>query len=183
MTSLLESRALASDLELRAGGDGRTIVGTVVPFDEVYDAGQFREVFRHGAFTRTLAERGASRVKLLRQHDDVNAWPIGVATLLREDPKRLYGEFRLARSSDGDDALDLIRDGILDGLSVGFVPMPSGSRPMRDGTIERTEVALRHVGLVGDPAYMNARVTGIRSTATNSVHPSVALARLRLASI
>lgn len=175
----VESRLFPSVLEVRAGSDGRTISGLVVPFGEVFRFGSLRERFVRGAFTRTIAERGASRVKLLQQHDE-DSFPIGVATALREDSAGLFGDFRIAKTTRGDEALDLVKDGILDGLSVGFIPI--ASRANGDVT-ERTEVSLRHVGLVDDPAYNSARVHSVRATSTPPLHPSVAMARLRLASI
>lgn len=175
----VESRLFPSVLEVRAGGDGRTISGLVVPFGEVFEAGQLRERFVKGSFARTIAERGPSRVKLLQQHDE-DSFPIGAATVLREDSGGLYGHFRIATTPRGDEALALIKDGILDGLSVGFIPIASRNN---GGVTERTEVSLRHVGLVDDPAYNTARVHSIRSASTPSLHPSVAMARLRLASI
>jgi HK97 family phage prohead protease len=156
----LDVRSFTSEFELRKSGDGRTLVGRVVPFGEIYEAGMFRERFVRGAFTRTIAERGPSRVKLTRQHDDTHSFPIGVATLLVERASELYGEFRLAKTAPGDEALELVRDGILDGLSVGFVPIKSKTV---SGVVEQHEVSLRHVGLVSEPAYETARVTALRN--------------------
>ena len=58
-------RASPVDLELR--GDGRTVVGIAMPFDqptEIREDGQtYTEVFRRGSFTKTIAERGPQGVK------------------------------------------------------------------------------------------------------------------------
>ena len=152
---------VAADLTIRAGGDGRTISGLVVPFGEsarVSDGGRpYMEAFQRGAFTKTLAER-RSPVKLLSQHDSTQ--PIGVATTLEERDAGLYGEFRVTETRHGNDQLALVRDGALDSFSVGFSPI---SHVQRDGVTVRTEVRLREVSLVTFPAYEGAVVTGLRS--------------------
>jgi HK97 family phage prohead protease len=158
------TRATPADLEIRS--DGRTVVGLVVPFGRqarVQDGPHGRpymESFRRGAFARTIAERGAHRVKLLGQHN-ARSNPLGRATLLREDAAGLYGEFRISQTRAGDEHLALLRDGALDAFSVGFVPVaPAASHWAAE--VERTEVALREVSLVSFPAYADALVSAVR---------------------
>ncbi|MEV7009556.1 HK97 family phage prohead protease [Streptosporangium sp. NPDC051022] len=171
----------AADLSI--AGDGRTVTGVAVPFGvaTVVDdgAGPYREEFRRGAFTRTIAERGPARVKVLAQHDH-RAFPIGRATLLREDPAGLYAELRISATRAGDEALELIRDGALDGLSVGFRGI--GHDRAQDGTVLRTEVRLNEISLVAFPAYEGAVITGVRGQLTGEfVTPYLSVARARLA--
>lgn len=167
-------RAFAPDLEV--GADGRTIVGIACPFDTpaqiTEPGGSYTEVFRRGAFTRTIAERGPGRVKVYAQHQD-RALPLGRAEILREDTAGLYAELRVSKTAAGDEVLELVRDGVLDGLSIGAVPIRADrSRP---GHVERLEVSLREVSVVGTPAYDTARVLAVRS----ETHPTyINLARL-----
>lgn len=159
--SLTVSRAFASDLEVRSGGDGRTIHGIVVPFDRVAivsDGGPaYEEAFQRGAFAKTIAERG-DRVKLLLHHNRT-ANPLGRASLLREDSVGVYGEFRVSKTTAGDEAIELARDGAFDSFSVGFSPVKA---EQRSSVTWRTEVALREVSLVTFPAYDGAIVGGVR---------------------
>lgn len=153
------TRAFAGDLSIRS--DGRTITGIVVPYDteaRVSDGGApYVERFQRGAFAKTIAERG-DRVKLLMQHDHHD--PIGRAVTLREDKAGLYGEFRVSAVPSGDQALELVRDGVLDSFSVGFAPIKSA----RDGDVTvRTEVAMREASLVTFPAYDAARILALRA--------------------
>jgi hypothetical protein len=161
MSNILR-RSFSPDLEVRS--DGRTVSGLVVPWDQptlVRDAGvSYRESFRPGAFTRTLVERGPERVKLLAQHD-TRQLPLGRAIVLREDAAGLYGEFRVSATTAGDEVLELVRDGALDGLSVGFRPIRENRSAT--GVLERLEVALHEVSLVAHPAYADARVVAVRS--------------------
>lgn len=162
MTTERLTRATPADMEIR--GDGRTVVGLCCPFGQPATVGGFQrytETIRRGAFARTIAERGAGKVKFLAQHQH-DALPLGRAELLREDARGLYGEFRVSKTVAGDEALELIRDGALDAMSIGF-------RPVRDqwsadrSRVERVEVRLFEVSAVAFPAYEGAQIQGVRS--------------------
>jgi HK97 family phage prohead protease len=173
-------RATPADLEIRA--DGRTVVGIAVPFDnptEIAERGRrFTEVFRRGAFSRTISERGG-KVKFFAEHYAAGRLPVGRAHLLREDAAGLYSEFRVSQTRDGDETLELIRDGALDSLSIGFRPVPNGDRWNRArDLVERIEVKLTEVAAVAFPAYEGAAIVGVRSE--HRVLPAE-IARRRLA--
>ena len=153
-------RAFPTDLEVTSG---RTVCGIVTPFDTVAvvtDDGRrtYRESFARGAFTRTIAER-SDKVRLFVNHD-TRSNPLGRATLLREDPAGLYGEFRVSATRAGDEMLELIRDGALDAFSVGFRKVAHADR---SGVVVRTEVGIREVSLATFPQYEQARILAVRN--------------------
>jgi HK97 family phage prohead protease len=115
------------------------------------------ESFQRGSFSKTIADRGA-RVKLLYQHNSLE--PIGRATHLEEREDGLYGEFQVSAVSRGDQALELVHDGVIDSFSVGFTGLKAEKR---GGVTVRTEVKLREASLVTFPAYDTARITAIRA--------------------
>ena len=159
----IETRAYDTDLEIRNDGDGRTICGICVPYDvEQRIHHSLVEVFRRGVFSRVVPN--AHRVKMLVGHD-AQALPIGRATLLREDAAGLYGEFRVSKGSRADDILELVRDGALSELSIGFAPLKDNRRP--DGVVERLAAHLAEVSLVTFGAYgQAATVDGVRDQST-----------------
>lgn len=159
----IETRAYDTDLEIRGAGDGRTICGICVPYDvEQRIHPQLTEVFRKGAFANVAPN--AHRVKLLVGHD-AQALPIGRASLLREDAAGLYGEFRVSKGQRGDDILELVRDGALTELSIGFQPLKDKRR--QDGVVERIAAHLAEVSLVTFGAYSSkAAVSAVRDTST-----------------
>ena len=161
---MAETRTFGADLEVR-GTDQRIVAGIAVPFGAVAEiAGRFSEAFIKGSFARTIRERG-DRVRLLALHDGVNRLPLGRATVLREDSAGLYAELRVSKTQAGDDVLELVRDGAIDGLSVGFAPVVDVWSADRRH-VERHEVKLHEISLVTEPAYGDARVLAVRAATT-----------------
>lgn len=157
-------------LERSSSSDGRTIVGLCAPFG-VETAGfvveqgiPYRELFRPGAFAKTIAER-SKKVKLRIQHGKHALDTIGTATWLKEGSDGLVAGFHVSRTQLGDEVLELVRDGALDALSVGFRPIRPGpnERIAAGSLVERHEVALTEVSLVGEGAYEDARVLSVRA--------------------
>ena len=80
----------------------------------------YRDVLEMGAFKKTLSENG-HRVKVLWQHDPYT--PIGRPVEMREDDRGLYVEAKVSETTAGKDALILLRDGVIDELSIGYSPV------------------------------------------------------------
>ncbi|WP_169812633.1 phage major capsid protein [Nocardia acidivorans] len=152
---------------VRADSDGRTIYGRVVPYGEpaeIRESGvTYTERFAPGAFSRSIAERGG-KVRLFAVHE-TRRLPIGRATELTEQADGLYGSFAVAATREGDDALELVRSGIVDAFSIGFRPI---RQRHESGVTVRTEAALIEVSLVGMPAYEGAQIHGVRSADTHA---------------
>lgn len=141
---------------------GRTIFGTVVPYDEVATVndgqGPYRERFAPGAFTRSIEQTGG-KVPLYPQHNS-RELPIARGSNWQDTSSGLYGEFVIPNTRAGDDVLVLVQDGIVDSFSVGF----RGIKARDEGGVTvRTEAALLEVSLVASPAYKNAVVAGVRA--------------------
>lgn len=157
-------RVLSSGLEIRESteGDGRTIVGIAVP------AGERAEV-APGVFERIMpgAFDGSSHVVLRSEHGTT----IGPVEF-REVDAGLEITGRISATQAGNDALTLVKDGVLDRLSVGFIPAENGTRIEEDGTLVRTKGRLVEVSLTGMPAYQGARVLALRdATAHDAGQP------------
>lgn len=119
------------------------------------------DVIEQGAFARALKERGASGVRMLWQHDA--AEPIGVWTQIREDARGLYVEGRLAKGvARAREALELMRSGGLDGLSIGFRTVRA-RKDARTGLRHITQADLWEISVVTFPMLPQARVTVIKA--------------------
>lgn len=157
------TRRFSPELEVRStaqGGDGRTIVGIAVPYGRPQRIDPtLVEQFARGAFNHQLS--AVRRVGFAREHQTLGGKLIGTTTMLRDDAAGLYGEFRVSKTAAGDETLELVKDGALTDLSIGF--RARLSRRLPDGTIERQTAHLREVSVVAEGAYGDgATVSGVR---------------------
>lgn len=114
-----------------------------------------------GAFRNTLQDRGAAGVKMLYQHDP--SQPIGKWLEMHEDDHGLYVKGKiLPKISKGAEVLEMIREKVVDGLSIGFRTVKS---LWEEGTDHRQilEVDLWEISVVTFPANARARVDAVKS--------------------
>ncbi|RHV86244.1 HK97 family phage prohead protease [Clostridium sp. OF09-36] len=79
------------------------------------------DIIEPGAFAKALAA-GWERVKILALHND--CWlPIGKPLELREDEKGLFLKAKISDTSMGKDIKILLKDGVLNELSIGYEPV------------------------------------------------------------
>jgi HK97 family phage prohead protease len=177
MTVLI--RALDSQLQVRDGGDGRTLVGALLPWGteaRVMDRGRLVvETFQRGAFAGT----DPATVPVTARHPrDGDTLPIGVSVELDERADAAWWAGRVSATTLGDEVLALARDGVPLGLSVGFIEVPGGSRWLSRDRVVRTRAQLDHVAVVRVPAYAGAGVQGVRAAhAPATGTPRATLAR------
>jgi len=137
----------------------REFTGIGVPYGETYDMGYgLFERFEPGAVD---PEDGA---KIFWQHREV----IG---RVKAGADVAAGHEITAKISDtalGRDAWTLLEDGVVDRLSIGFIPMEWRTETDDAGntTIIHTKVKTREFSLVNTPAYTEAKVSAIRSALT-----------------
>jgi uncharacterized protein len=114
-----------------------------------------RDVVAPGAFQNSLAKRGAAGIKMLFQHDPNE--PIGVWDTLREDARGLYAAGRImAQVERGREVLALMREGAIDGLSIGFRTVKA-RRDARSGVRRLMEIDLWEISVVTFPMQPEAR--------------------------
>ena len=158
-----------SDLQTRAfairaddAAEPRTVRGLAVPYGveiELFDG--YFETIAPGA----LADRAedATSLKLFYRHDE----PIGLIISITETDAGIEIEARFSDTQAARDAYQLVRDGVIDRLSIGFIPLAFERTEDEAGlhtTI--TSLDLREVSLVPFPAYDGATVTEVRNQPT-----------------
>ena len=164
MSAQIMQRSFETIIEHR---EGRTIEGCVVPYgqpERVSDEGgpTYFEVFEPGAFRKQL--RAAARIELRYEHHDRHVGDsLGICRELTEESSGLYGTFTIHRGVFGDQALELIREGVLPGFSVGFEDRFTHWQRTAEGTVVRSNCLLREVSLCRTPAYSGAVITATRS--------------------
>jgi HK97 family phage prohead protease len=114
-----------------------------------------------GAFAKSLKVRGAKGVRMFADHDSRKR--IGVWTEIAEDEKGLAVKGRLLlEKQDGKDAYVDLKEGALDGMSIGFRTKLDSYDGRRKARMLK-EVDLMEISLVSFPMNENARVTGVKS--------------------
>lgn len=101
-------------------------------------------------------------------HDGSRLVGRGVAGEVSDAGWRIAG--RIARTSSGDEALELARAGVLTDMSVNFTPRSEVTRA--DGVVVRTGIDVHRVTLVPRGAYPGAQVTAVRAASEGSMHCS-----------
>jgi len=120
------------------------------------------DIVAKGAFTKSLAERPANKVKLLSQHKTDE--PIGIFTEMFEDSKGLFVKGRLALGTQkGRETYELMKMGAIDGMSIGFRANPE-KQTYNESKRTRTlnEVQLLEISLVTFPMNERAIVQSVK---------------------
>jgi HK97 family phage prohead protease len=139
--------------------DERTFEGYAASYGNLDTDG---DIIEPGAFAKSIKEGFPSgRIKVLWQHRA--DMPIGLPVEMREDSKGLYVKARISRTEKGEEALQLLRDKVIDRMSVGF-SIPSGKTGYdATGTRRIYEGKLYEFSLVTWPANDQAIVTGVKT--------------------
>lgn len=181
-----ETRSIAySNFEVRADGDGKTLVGYAAVFDSPSEPLPWTEFVRRGAFAKTIND-GAD-VRLLVDHEGVPLARTKSGTLtIREDDKGLLVEAMLDETNpDAARVMSALRRGDVSQMSFAFETVKdSWSTDKR--TRELKEVKLFDVSVVTYPAYEETMVQ-LRNKQANNTEPdtikssSLALRRAQIA--
>lgn len=151
----LETRQLEFRAELDA--DSRTVSGVGVPYGEIINVYGQREMFAPGSVR-------AEGAKLFYRHRE----PIGLVASAVDDTKGWHPTGRISTTPRGDEAYQLAKDGVLDGFSVGFVPIKWHAERDEIGEyIVYDEAIVREVSLCPFPFYPSARVENVREDTPN----------------
>lgn len=146
-------------MEFKVDRERRIIEGLALPYGSTASKYGLRFRFVKGALKWT----SVNRVKLLRDHNMTQ--PLGVATNLTDTTSGMRVRFKVARGDEGDRALALAEDGVLDGFSVGVDFDASTDAVMDDdGVMVVHRADLREVSLTAMPAYDDARVTKVAAS-------------------
>lgn len=132
---------------------GRVFSGYASTFD--VDLGG--DIITPGAFKKTIEGRQQA-VKVLWQHNQ----PIGKSMRMYEDSIGLFVEGKVSKTRLGDEAIELMRDGVVDQMSIGF-SVPAGKSEMDGNLRVIKEVKLFEFSPVTFPMNENAIITSVKS--------------------
>lgn len=140
---------------------GNTLVGHAAVYDQVAALPRHYETISRSAFDRVLA--GDHDVRALVNHDPsmVLARTANGSLRLRSDDRGLAVEIDLPDTSYARDLRELVRSGLVTGMSIGFLPGDDKWITMSDGRQLRTHTSvaeLLDVSPVTYPAYDGTNV-------------------------
>lgn len=144
-------------VELTAGTD-RALTGQIVSFDRPTDDNRGL-IIKSGSLTPRMPLK---RTKLLRDHDHSD--PVGYMVEISDD--RLRAKFFLPEGENSDRALTEARNGLRDGLSIGFTV--TEYHIDEDDNIVVTAAVIHEVSLCALPAFADA---GISASAVFALTP------------
>lgn len=130
-------------------------------FDKVDQQG---DIIAKGAFSNTLKawKLSGKKPKMLWQHQSHK--PIGIWTHLYQDERGLYVEGKLALGvSSAYEAYHLLKEGVIDGLSIGFRTIEAVQDTHRKARLI-LDLDLIEISLVTFGANPLARVHGVKGS-------------------
>jgi len=149
-------------LSFSVNRETRIVEGLAMPYGVI--GTKFGIKFRFLPNSLKWNERAPGRVKLLRQHNMER--PIGYAKLLSNTPNGLRSRWKVARGAEGDEALQLAEDGVLDGMSVGvdFDLSKDATFNEHDEVWDVHRADLRETSLTPMPVFDDARLTKVAAS-------------------
>ena len=150
----LEYKSVPFQIRAAPGADDAwEIAGLASTFWGEPDA--YNDVIAPGAFADSISTRAT---KFLYEHYE----PIGKQLELRETEEGLFGRWSVVDTRSGTDAHKLAQAGVLDSLSIGFVPLEWEYRD--DGARVLRKIDLYEVSAVALPANRHAVITDVKSS-------------------
>ena len=142
---------------LKDGGvdiDARTFEG----YASTWDKDLVGDIIMPGAFTKSINEAfPAKRIKVLWNHGE----PIGMPIEMREDERGLFVKGKISKTARGDEVLELMRDSVVDTMSIGFT-IPAGKSELSGDVRIIREVRLIEFSPVTFAANPMAAITDVK---------------------
>jgi HK97 family phage prohead protease len=146
------------DIELRYDEDSNLVRGIAVPYNQEANIGAYKEMFVRGAISEDVSD-----VKLFYGHEE----PIGKVVEGRDTDSGFEITALISDTQRGNEVRTLLKDGVLNKFSVGFVPV---EQEREGSTVKRTKVSLREVSVVPFPAYTGANITEVREDESDNTN-------------
>lgn len=150
------------------------LTGLAAPFNsETTIAGEFREIIRPGAFTKTLKDRRGQFLLYGHKSDNVLARTLNGTMTLHEASDGLRFKADIIDTQLGVDVLKLVKRGDVNGMSFGFVTRADkwntagrGELPLR----ELLDLEIDEISVVSFPAYRTTSVQTVRQLSAKELN-------------
>lgn len=164
MTTISEILRISAPIELKRAADAPS--GSVFGYASTFGGSpdSYGHIIERGAFAESIARHKSEGTAplMLWNHDEDR--PIGRWTSFEEDGRglKVSGKFNLD-TTVGREAHAHVKAGDLNGLSIGYMRVPGGSKAGPNGSLLLTKLDLLETSVVAFPANGAARITGVKS--------------------
>jgi HK97 family phage prohead protease len=152
----LTAQSVSIDAAASDGTPTRTITGIAVPYGVAATVSDGTEVI----FERGSLPVDGKAPRLFLNHSSESA--IGIVTARYDDEEGMMFTAKISKTAQGDDALQLALDGVLDSVSVGV--NPTKTRANKDGSITVLAADWIELSMVPVPAFAGAIITDIAAS-------------------
>ena len=152
----LTATSVSIDAAASDGTPTRTITGIAVPYGVAATVSDGTEVI----FERGSLPVDGKAPRLFLNHSSESA--IGIVTARYDDEEGMMFTAKISKTAQGDDALQLALDGVLDSVSVGV--NPTKTRANKDGSITVLAADWIELSMVPVPAFAGAIITDIAAS-------------------
>ena len=152
----LTAQSVSIDAAASDGTPTRTITGIAVPYGVAATVSDGTEVI----FERGSLPVDGKAPRLFLNHSSESA--IGIVTARYDDEEGMMFTAKISKTAQGDDALQLALDGVLDSVSVGV--NPTKTRANKNGSITVLAADWIELSMVPVPAFAGAIITDIAAS-------------------
>lgn len=160
------------------------LCGRAVPYDEFADIGWFMEQHEPGSLAKSIKE-AAQALPLLLFHDTRSlSSMIGSVDEWQDSRKALDAIWKLEQHDEAQRAAELVHNGTLTRMSIGFVPIRSDWKLVEDfnpdlgpehkDRVVRQESRLLETSLVSAGAFVGAQTKWVRTAGNPKRHQTPA---------
>lgn len=134
---------------------------TIEGYASTWDKDKIDDIIHRGAFQKSINEAfPKGKIKVLWQHFQ----PLGMPIEMYEDSKGLFVKAKISKTVLGDEALELMRDGVVNQMSIGYsIPQNKSYYDENTGVRHITEVKLHEFSPVTFPCNDEAVITSVKS--------------------
>jgi HK97 family phage prohead protease len=137
-----------------------------VPYEVSDNGGRsfYHEVWRAGVFARSISERGERGKIPTHWHHQRNEKPYGAVVGMEDSASEFIFRARVVNGDRGDEMLELIEMGAVNGVSVGARPIVNRGF---GGGIERVEAALLEISFTSHAQIADGEILAVRAVLTD----------------
>jgi HK97 family phage prohead protease len=166
---VIQRTVLVDDFTVKRAASERIVEARALRYAtpyEVSDDGRkfYHEVWRAGVFAKSIAQRGERGRIPMHWHHQRSEKPYGAVVGMADSAVEFIFRSKIVVGDRGDEMLDLVEMGAVNGVSVGARPLVNRSF---GGGIERVEAALLEISFTSHAQILDGEILAVRAVLTD----------------